>query len=599
MKENLCAGCMRDRGTAEVCPHCGYAENSLRIQTYLAPRSVLDNRYLVGRVLSYNGEGVTYIGYDTVVDRRIEIREYFPDMLVVRAEDGCSVTVKPGCQIPFKANMSDFVELMQKLSHIRTLSCLQQVWGIVEQNGTVYAIQECMDGTTLQEYLDRRGVMFTWNEASDLLLPVIKTLNLIHQEGIIHRGVSPSTIWVSKGHIKLGGFCISAVRAARTELAAELFPGYSAPEQYSAVSPHGTWTDVYAVSALLYTCMTGQCPPEALIRSSRELPPPRECNETVSPRVSLAILQGLSLSPDDRIRTLGDLIGRIGVSAQSGGESPTIAIPAARSVSSPSAPKQPSHTASAHTQTIPVSRTTTVKASSAASKPVKKKGNTVQGTSDRRLLINSMLITLPILLLILIFTFWYLFGDKAGKDTSSETASLPSSSVSDHSSSIPSSRPSQPVISTPSSSEPSSEEFSESEEMMVSLVGMQYEDVLNNADYMALFTLEEPELIYSETDAEGMVVWQSVAANSVIEPGISVRVKVSRGSQYIDIPDYEKRTMEDYTAELDDLGIHYIIAYKDNSGYPAGYVVGYDSPNGDKYDIEKMPVIQIYVSNEE
>ncbi|MBR6789965.1 MAG: protein kinase, partial [Oscillospiraceae bacterium] len=295
MKEYLCMGCMENKGTAEVCPHCGYAENAPRIQHYLAPRSLLNGRYIVGRVLSYNGEGVTYMGYDAVLERRVEIREYFPDTLVTRGSDGCSVLVRQGCQIPFKANMSDFIELMSKLSRIRAFSCLQQVWDVTEANGTVYAVQEHMNGTLLRELLDRRQVMFTWGEAVDLLLPVVKTLDMIHQEGLIHRGVSPATIWLGhNGTVKLGGFCISAVRAARTELAAELFPGFAAPEQYSAVSPHGTWTDVYAVSALLYTCVTGKCPPEALIRSARELAPPRECNETVSPRISLAILQGLS-----------------------------------------------------------------------------------------------------------------------------------------------------------------------------------------------------------------------------------------------------------------------------------------------------------------
>ena len=83
-------------------------------------------------------------------------------------------------------------------------------------------------GETLEQFLQRRGMMLTWGETYDLMMPVIRTMQLIHEDGIIHRGISPSTIYItSSGKAKLSGFGISAVRAARTELTAELFPGFS------------------------------------------------------------------------------------------------------------------------------------------------------------------------------------------------------------------------------------------------------------------------------------------------------------------------------------------------------------------------------------
>jgi len=211
------------------------------------------------------------------------------------------------------------------------------------------------------------------------------------------------------------------------------------------------------------------------------------------------------------------------------------------------------------------------------------------------LLINSMLITLPILLLVLIFTFWYLFGDRLDKDESSETDLLPSDTVS----SSDTASSSEPSSIRPSTSWPSAPESDVSvpAKMMVSLVGLQYEDVLKNADYMELFTLDEPEYIFSETDKEGTIVWQSVSAHSDIRPEDVVRVKVSKGSQFIDIPPFEKRTMEEYTAALDELDIRYIIAYQDETPYPAGFVAGYSSPNGNKYDTVKKPVIQVFISS--
>lgn len=600
-------GCMEDKGTAAVCPFCGYSENAPRIQTCLPPRSVIGSRYLVGRVLSYNGEGVTYMGYDALKDQKVEIREYFPDTLVTRGPGGQSVTARPGCQIPFKTYLSDFAEMMEKLLRLGSLTCLQQVRAVEEQNGTLYAIQEHLVGETLQQYLDRRKLMLTWTEASDLLLPLIKTMNLVHREGLLHRGISPATIWMCRGGgVRLGGFSISAVRASGTELVSELFPGCSAPEQYSTTSPHGTWTDVYGLSAVLYICVTGQCPPEALIRSAaRELPPPRERNETVPPRVSLAILQGLSLRPEDRIRTLSDLTGRIAGPFQSGGDSPTIAIPAARPPASRPAPQEKAPAGETRPASRPGARPA---ARSAPQETPPKKSKVVQGTSDRRLLINSMLITLPILLLILIFTFWYLFGGKGGGGESEESSHFSGTSYA-HSSEPSSQSSSQPASSRPAvssapesseeSREESSEESSEPQEKMVSLVGQRYEDAAANADYRALFTLAEPQYIYSESDPAGVIVWQSIAAGGALEPGTEVQVKVSKGSQYVQIPGYEKQTEAEYTRLLEELGIRYTVVYQKDSIYPGGYVTGLDHMEGSKYDLEKAIVVQVYVSSRE
>ena len=217
MNENLCMGCMENKGDLTVCPYCGYSENGPRIQSCLPPRSLIGGRYLAGKVLSYNGEGVTYIGYDTVADRKVSVREFFPDALVTRAEDGKTVEVRPNCQIQFKTYLSDFLEVNEKVARLRSISCLAQILDIAEDNCTVYAISEYPLGETLESFLERRGMMLTWGETYDLMMPVIRTMQLIHEDGIIHRGISPQTVYITpSGKAKLTGFCISAVRAART-----------------------------------------------------------------------------------------------------------------------------------------------------------------------------------------------------------------------------------------------------------------------------------------------------------------------------------------------------------------------------------------------
>lgn len=631
MRETLCMGCMRDKGEAVVCPYCGYEEGTPQYAAYLPPRTMIDSRYLVGRVLSYNGEGVLYIGYDCMRGERVDIREFFPDTLAVRDADGRTVRVLDGRQIPFKANMSDYTEILGKLIRMRTLSCVVQVLGWVEANNTVYAVLEHVEGLPLREYLLRKGAMLSWQETSDLLLPAIRTLSLLHQDEILHRGLSADTVFVTaQNTVKIGGFAVSAVRAARTELAAELFPGYSAPEQYSSVNPHGPWTDVYAVCALLYACLTGQRPPEALIRSAdKELMPPRERNETVPAYVSDAILQGLELDARKRIQTMDQLADAItGAPSQ-----PIVVVPAAEPAVAETETEEP-------IQIPPVRRPSFKKkeekeektayyrpASSPATHtltPEEAEGREAERRRSRKLVLNSMLIALPILLLALIISFWLLFGgrDSGRQEEESSEPSLASeewlvSSYPDEESGVQSrDESSREESSREESSEPSREESSgeessaaessraessaESSEaaiFMENFVGQKYADVVASAEYKDVYIFATPTYEYSEDYEEGVVMDQDITPGLEITAGTRVNLTVSRGSRYIRLPSYEKQTEQAYTARLASLGVPYVVVYREDDNYPSGYVVGL-SVSDNLYDITSGATVEVYVSQE-
>ena len=643
MNENLCMGCMENKGDLTVCPYCGYSENGPRIQSCLPPRSLIGGRYLAGKVLSYNGEGVTYIGYDTVADRKVSVREFFPDALVTRAEDGKTVEVRPNCQIQFKTYLSDFLEVNEKVARLRSISCLAQILDIAEDNGTVYAISEYPLGETLESFLERRGMMLTWGETYDLMMPVIRTMQLIHEDGIIHRGISPQTVYITpSGKAKLTGFCISAVRAARTELAAELYAGFSAPEQYSSTAPHGTWTDIYAICAVLYLCVTGLNPPEALIRSPEtELIRPRERNETVPTRVSQAIMQGLALRPEDRIHTIPELVSSLNtVKTGTPSEAPTIAItgenlhetsprrpPEQRRPATPERrePPRQQRPAGSHPpaqqrpqgQRPPQQRPQGQRPQGQPNRqPVQQKAAQARGKAEEKksgqnIILKTMLITLPILLVILIFTFWFLFGNReqteSYKDnivTSTSDEGRPSESsgfgnYTPPSSTVSSSEPAssstpESVSSSEPSSESSSEPSSEAGWSMVQLVGRTLEDVQADGEITGHITLE-PEFMYSDSTEQGIIMWQDTSVGTQVADGTTVQVRVSKGSQYVTLPDWEKKTQEEYTAELDALSIPYQVEIRESTNYPSGYVIGTDHLQGTRYDLESGTVVTVYV----
>lgn len=307
---NLCYGCMEPLGSDSVCAHCGYDQNTTSLANYLKPGTMLHERFYVGRMLEANGEGVTYIGYDTSTDCKVLIREYFPERLCSRVPNSAAVNVKYDHLAQYKALMAEYTELNKALARLRHLSHLNPALDMFAENNTTYAVYEYLEGGTLLEYLKENAGELSWNIVRRIFPPLFTTLSLLHNAGVLHRGLSPETIYVTeRGELKLLGFSISAVRTNDTELDAELFDGYAAPEQYFADRQQGTWTDVYGICAVLYRILTGCRATDAISRQDYDiLVPPAELNPQIPEHVSEAIMQGLKLDSNERIRSVTDLV---------------------------------------------------------------------------------------------------------------------------------------------------------------------------------------------------------------------------------------------------------------------------------------------------
>lgn len=307
--DHLCMSCMREIGDENQCPYCGFHADSPQLAPYLPLRTVVAERYLAGKLLDYNGDGATYMGWDLEMNAPVTIREFLPDSIAERRED---LTLVPmaGCEITYRDCYQSFLELWRKLARMRGLSALILVFDIVEDHGTAYAISEYMEGVSLREYLLRSPSGYlSWEQARILFMPVLSTLGTLHSAEIIHRGISPTTLIVGKnGKMRITGFSIWQARTARGDLTAQLFPGYAAIEQYGFEGQQGPWTDIYAFSAVLYRTLIGSTPLEATSRVTNDrLMVPGKFAEQLPAYVINALMNGLQILPEDRTRTVDQL----------------------------------------------------------------------------------------------------------------------------------------------------------------------------------------------------------------------------------------------------------------------------------------------------
>ena len=264
--DRLCPGCMNDNGGEKICSICGYDMSSQNDKDCLPVRFLLSERYIIGKAIVRNTEGIIYIAWDNASDTAVHIKEYYPAGISVRNPDK-TVSVISGNEFIFNEGLIDFMEINKKLIATELPSVIP-VLTVFEENGTVYAITPVISGITLQSFLDRNGGLLRWEQARPLFLPFIDTVKGLHEIGIIHGGISPETIIVGRdGKLRITGICIPRLRKVSPDSPTELYSGYAAAEQYGKIDTEiGEYTDVYNLSATLFRVLIGTVPPSAEIR---------------------------------------------------------------------------------------------------------------------------------------------------------------------------------------------------------------------------------------------------------------------------------------------------------------------------------------------
>ena len=273
--DRICLGCMREKPTAGgECPYCGFdAENYKHESRWLPMTSILNGRYMLGKVLGEGGFGITYIGIDLNLQHRVAIKEYFPLGLVSREmTDVTRTSVSPLTGEKgeaYNSGLQKFMEEAQGVSQFDDLDGIVTVKDFFFENTTAYMVMEYLDGITLKEYLREQGGKISGEQALEYMKPILEALQKVHEAGMIHRDISPDNIILTKdGKIKLIDFG-SARAFARDEnqtFTIMLKHGYAPPEQYQSKGKQGPWTDVYGICATLYKMITGEIPPNAMDR---------------------------------------------------------------------------------------------------------------------------------------------------------------------------------------------------------------------------------------------------------------------------------------------------------------------------------------------
>lgn len=478
--ENLCMGCMNDNDGEQICPICGYDSSVQNHDLALPVRFNLQNRYIIGKTLSVNGEGISYLGWDNATDTAVKIKEYFPVGIAVRNPD-TTVSMLADKKYVFNEGLLEFLEINRTVMS-KQLPALQEVEDIFEANGTAYAVYHNIQGITLYEFLERNGGTLKWEQARALLLPLIDTVKAMNDIGIIHKAISPETIIVGRdGKLHITDYSINRLRLSDADIEPELYDGYAAAEQYGIMDlKAGTFTDVYGLCATLFRVLIGTVVPKATLRmEDSSLSIPARFAEELPRHVLAALANGLKVKPQERTRDIEVLKNELVY-----GE-------------------------------ITEVPTANPKSESESTEKVSQKSK--KNKSGAKYVIISAAITVAVFLIVGVVLYFTWFKDK-GEESSAPTES----SV---------------VVSVPEEEDGTQkyEDIPVKTYTVPDFTGKTYAEITNNEEN-EVFIITLKTAVYSSKYPKGQVCKQSVKKGSEVEKETKIELTVSLGAKEFKIP---------------------------------------------------------------
>lgn len=548
--ENLCMNCMREKGNDEQCPHCHFHNDSLQLPPFLPMHTVLQDRYIVGAVLDSNGDGTTYMGFDTSTETPVHIREFFPDTFAKRAESGTAVLIRTGTENEYSAMLGSFLDLWGKLLKMNGLSALVKVTDLFEANNTAYAVSEHVEkAQSLRDYLlSTKGGYLSWKDARVMFMPVLSTLATLHSAGIIHRGISPATLYLYPDRkIRIAGFSIPECRTVNAGLTTEIFPGYTPVEQLGVQSATGPWTDIYAFAAVLYRVLIGSTPIDAMVRMrDDEMMIPAEFADKLPDFVIGALINALQVLPEDRTRNVDDF--RLELSGSKVAE-----------FQSEFAEEERARRRAMYTQAAPEPEVGTP---DEPTRPIQRIDDAI--VRDEELISEpepeprrrhpGFIAFLSVLIIALLAMIALLASGKLG-EIGFHTDSTTTAAVQDE------------IVEVPK------------------MVGANIEDVEKDKFISGNFDIH-PNYVYSSDVESGIIISQSVEKGQNVPKGSTIELKVSKGPEKVIMPSgLVGSTLASATAKLEQAGFTVQSVEKANDGsQTSGTVYATSLTGGESYD---------------
>ncbi len=313
MANYRCMGCMKEfDDNLKKCPHCSYIVGTSPAEPYfLAPETVLDGRYIVGKVLGSSALTITYLAWDCLEDCKIVIKEYFPINFSSRMPGHTEINTYDGEKAKqFESGLRAFITENSRLSELpANLEGVAHTKSVFIENSTAYTVIEYLEGVSFAKVVSDNKI--PWHDVVEIMKPVLISLDSVHKSGLIHYNISPDNIIMTRDKkVKLLSFGSAKLEAVGNIKNLDLItkPGFSPIELYGDEPAGNAAVDIYSIAAIIYYAITGIVPQASIERASRDnLKTPKELGIAIPTNIENALMNALNVKAEYRIQSAKEL----------------------------------------------------------------------------------------------------------------------------------------------------------------------------------------------------------------------------------------------------------------------------------------------------
>ena len=253
-------------------------------------------RYRIGKALARGGAGIVYEAEDTVLGRKVALKELLED--VARDEQQAE---------RFKSE----ARALALLNHTH----IMPVYDLLEEDGRFWLVMELLTGGTLRSKIEAG----TLDKARiiEIITGIASGLELAHRQGFVHRDIKPANIlFADDGSFRITDFGIAKHRSTGIKTSYGLIlgsPAYMSPEQ-AAGEPLDSRSDIYSLGVTMFHMLVGELPFQGDTSSvmaqhiTRPASPPSSVDASISEDLDAVVIRMLAKKPDDRFQTMSELI---------------------------------------------------------------------------------------------------------------------------------------------------------------------------------------------------------------------------------------------------------------------------------------------------
>lgn len=279
--------------------------------TSLKVGTLLENgKYRIEKVIGQGGFGMTYLGEQVNLGRKVAIKEFYMKEYCNRDEGNSKIyTLSQGSSELVERFRVKFVKEARSLARLRHPNIVSII-DIFEENDTAYYVMEFHAGGSLADKV--KNAPLPEADAVKYIRQIASALEYVHSKQMMHLDVKPANILLDgDGNAILIDFGLAKQydndgrQTSTTPIG--ISHGYAPMEQYKngGVSEFSPVSDIYSLGATLYKLVTGLTPPEANDVFEAGLP---DLPATLSPQVCAAIEKSMQPRRASRPQNIGEFL---------------------------------------------------------------------------------------------------------------------------------------------------------------------------------------------------------------------------------------------------------------------------------------------------